>query len=189
MSFRAGILIGGKSRRMGSPKHLLTHEGTTFAERLVRTLEKYTPHISFLGEGMLPEHLSSYERIQDSMEVDGPLSGILSALKTHRTPWLFVACDLVLLGPASIEWLLSKRRPTSNIIMPKDAQGTIQPHFSFFELNALEGVVEAVSRDIQAPRLLANSSSAHCPRLPCHIEKELYNVNQPSDLERVGGTM
>jgi molybdopterin-guanine dinucleotide biosynthesis protein A len=189
MNFRAGILIGGKSQRMGSPKHLLTHNGSTFAEHLVATLEKHTSHIAFLGEGSLPEHLAPYERIEDSNKVNGPLSGMLSALQTHREPWLFVACDLALLGSTSIQWLLSKRRPTSNLIIPKDSQDVPQPHFSFFENNALQDVLEAVSRGVQAPRLLANSSSAYSPRIPEHVEKELTNVNRPSDLERVGGAM
>ena len=187
MSIRGGILIGGRSSRMGSPKQLLKRAGITFAEHLARTLEPYVTAVSFLGSGTLPSALQHYENLHDAPEIQGPMSGILSALRHHKSTWLIVACDLPLLSPFSIEWLLGQRRPEAHILIPRNSQGFLQPHFSLFESESLHPIEDALKRGVYAPKSLANLTCAESPSLPVEVEAELININVPSDLQTIEG--
>ena len=53
-----GVLIGGASSRMGRPKHLLEHDGTTFAERAVAALRPHVGDVVLLGSGEVPSSLA-----------------------------------------------------------------------------------------------------------------------------------
>ena len=112
---------------------------------------------------------------------------ILTALRSYSGPWLIVACDLPLLSHSSFEWLLSQRKHNISIIMPKDSNDMVQPHFSFFESGALQLVQKEVEKGTRAPKDLATSPFFSSPSLPQLVEKELKNVNSPSDFKSIEG--
>ncbi len=53
------VLIGGRSRRMGRPKHLLRDGGTTWLERTVDALASAADRVVLVGGGALPETRSA----------------------------------------------------------------------------------------------------------------------------------
>ena len=188
MSVQAGILIGGRSKRMGSPKHLLEMNGLSFAARLIRAVEPCVETTHFLGRGNLPPGLSNYPQHADAPDIQGPLAGILGALHAHHSPWLIVACDLPLLTSTACRWLLNQRQAGISVIIPRDSQGKVQPHFSFFEAEALSLIEKAIAEGIVAPRDLVQLPSCASPMLPATLEVELTNVNDSNALNSLNGT-
>ena len=111
----ACILIGGRSSRMGQPKHLLTmQEGSTesWIERTVRFVQPHVDGVVVSGKGELPISLEHLERIPDIPGVAGPLTGVLSAMRWQPgISWLVIACDMPFISDDAINWLLKGRRP------------------------------------------------------------------------------
>lgn len=171
---------------MGRPKHLLPWRRTTLAEHLVGLLEPHVDAVAFLGAGHLPPSLSDRLRIEDDPTVSGPLSGILSALRTEphaqEGAWLIVGCDLPLVTSSAIQWLVAQRCADARMIIPRDSLGFPQPHFSVFENHALASVQRAVDGGLRSPSKLVNHPETLSPSLPSWVESELINVNSPDDL-------
>ncbi|MGB3223164.1 MAG: molybdenum cofactor guanylyltransferase [Desulforhopalus sp.] len=108
----ACILIGGKSSRMGQPKHLIKDEqNLTWLERTTNILRPLVDGVVVSGAGLLPGKLADIERLADIPNVAGPLTGILAAMRWQPlVTWMFVACDMPHITPEAIHWLISKRR-------------------------------------------------------------------------------
>lgn len=104
------VLVGGKSRRMGRDKALLTYHGqTTQLERTAALLRSVCAKtfVSQRAEQRF-DTPDGTDCILDSIEaVDGPLCGILSAMEAHpEAHWLVLACDLPYLQPATLQKLI-----------------------------------------------------------------------------------
>jgi len=78
-TLRAGLLVGGGSRRMGRPKGLLKAGGLTLMERAFETLSAVSGGAVLLGGGDVPPSLRRAPRLPDVPGVAGPMAGLLSA--------------------------------------------------------------------------------------------------------------
>ncbi len=112
------ILIGGKSKRMGTEKYLLkVHEKPQFIH-LYEMLkgEGISPYISCNKE-QFDQIPNSYPKIADRFEGIGPMGGLVSAIHhDHKNPILLVACDLINLTPAIIEQLIAENDDEFDIV-------------------------------------------------------------------------
>jgi molybdopterin-guanine dinucleotide biosynthesis protein A len=71
------LLVGGASRRFGSPKALATIEGETLADRGRRTLAEACDEVLVVGkDGELP-----FDVIDDASEVRAPIAGVVAGLR------------------------------------------------------------------------------------------------------------
>ncbi len=180
----AGVLIGGKSRRMGKPKHLLKRGGDTFLERIVRTLSAVVQDVILVGEGACPDSLQELTRLTDAPGVQGPLAGILSILSvaTGRGA-LVVGCDFPDIDPASCRWLLAFMDSARSVVIPKYPSGEIQPCFSLYLPEMADTIANSIaSGTLHAPRQLASCRDALTPVMPPYVAARLVNVNSPGDL-------
>lgn len=111
------LLIGGKSSRMGHPKHLLLKDGETWLARTARTLAQVCDLVVVVGTGEM--EACTLPRLPDVPGVSGPLAGLLSAMRWQ--PWATVlacACDLPDLSLAALHWLLEQRTPGAWAVIP-----------------------------------------------------------------------
>ena len=135
----AGVLIGGASTRMGRSKAFLELGGVTFVQRVITAVRDHVERIVFLGDGSVPPVDPDIERLSDAPDVPGPLGGILAALRWRRdTCWLIAACDLPMLQPAAMRWLLEQRRRERWAILPRTASGHVEPLSAVYEPRSLE---------------------------------------------------
>ena len=106
-----GILVGGASRRFGSPKAMAELDGVPFAERVAEALAECVDDLVVIGGGPLPEGLESLPRVADRSGLAGPLGGILGFFDAPgpERGLLVAACDQPLLDPAALRWLLELR--------------------------------------------------------------------------------
>jgi molybdopterin-guanine dinucleotide biosynthesis protein A len=71
------LLVGGASRRFGSPKALAIVDGETLAERGRRTLAEACDEVLVVGKrGELP-----FDVIDDDSEVRAPIAGVVAGLR------------------------------------------------------------------------------------------------------------
>lgn len=104
------VLVGGKSRRMGHDKALLTYTGNqTQLNRTTELLQQVCPKVfvSLRAEQAFPIPAGTEPIYDDRAEAKGPLCGILSAMALYpRAHWLVLACDLPYVKVSTLEKLI-----------------------------------------------------------------------------------
>ena len=117
---RAGLLIGGASARMGQAKQLMIYRGRTWADRVAEALLAHTDDICLLGDGEVSVELGHHPRLPDSPVLGGPVAGMMSALRWDpEAAWIFAACDMPLLTPEAVGWVLDQRSPGCWAVVPR----------------------------------------------------------------------
>lgn len=179
------VLIGGKSRRMGAPKHLLLKNNETWLAQTVELLRPATQKVVVAGTGELPESLTDLVRLIDVPDAEGPMAGLLAAMRWARqASWLVVACDLPALCAEAIDWLLSLRSPGLWAILPKLAGSAgIEPLFGYYDFRSRQ----ILERQVAEGNFRLSEISLHprviSPEVPSHLAHAWRNVNFPADLK------
>ena len=183
------VLIGGQSKRMGHPKHMIRINGKTWIERSVGLLHELTSTVMIAGTGSLPESVGHCLRLADAPGVSGPMAGVLAALRwAPRASWLMTACDLPLLSRPSLEWLLSTRAPGVWATLPQLSghDGRIEPLLAHYDFRSLP-LVEALASqgDFSLSRLNTHPKII-VPTPPSSLVPAWQDVNTPAELKQVG---
>jgi len=137
------ILAGGASRRMGSNKALLPHQGGRFIELVYRCLEEVFEELLIVTNtpedyGFLP-----CRKVPDLLTGMGVLSGIHSALCHSATPRIFaVACDMPHLNPGLIRHL-AQQSEGSDVLIPESDKG-IEPLHAVYHKDCLLAIEDAL---------------------------------------------
>jgi molybdopterin-guanine dinucleotide biosynthesis protein MobB len=177
----AGVLFGGRSQRMGQPKHLLRLGRRTWLEHIVATVRPSIPQVVLLGAGEVPPSLRGLPVVPDVPDRRGPLAGMLAAMRWRPdASWVFVACDLPQISPTAVDWLLGKRAPGVWAILPRlpDGRG-VEPLLACYEPRA-----RLLLEDSLAPSDLARLPRVITPEPPSEIAGAWTNVNAPMDVAR-----
>lgn len=182
------VLIGGKSSRMGTPKHLIEQNGQTWLERTVATLGPKVDQVVLSGRGEVPQSLQHLARLADIPGLAGPLSGILAALRWQtRVSWLVTACDLPDLEEGALDWLLQSRAPGVWATLPDLlGNGRVEPllaHYDYRSSTALENL--AASGELRLSNL-AGTRGVITPQPPRELRRCWRNVNAPSEMTNNG---
>ena len=181
-----GVLIGGGSTRMGTPKHLLRAGQRTFLEHVVAALEPCVSRLVLLGSGEVPEQCRHLTRLADPPGLAGPLAGMLAAMRWNRdVAWLIAACDLPFVTPAAVAWLLEQRAPGRQAILPRLHDRGVEPLLALYEPQARPLLEELASTGIRAPHRVAEHEFVFTPAPPADLARAWQNVNTPGDLENL----
>ena len=177
------VLIGGDSRRMGQPKQLLRRGGLTFAELAARALRPHVGEVVVSGAGELACALTVLHRVRDVPGIRGPLAGLI-ALSRHRpdAAWVVAACDLPLVTPDAIAWLLGQRAPGRLAVLPRTTDGRVHPLLALYEPAAGPELEALLSSGRLAPRQLQDLEAVATPTPPPPLAACWTNVNAPADL-------
>lgn len=176
------LLVGGRSRRMGSDKALLELEGLPFAERIAR--EMPCARVRVAGRA----RVAALDGVEDLRPGEGPLAGIETAL-THcgTEAALIVACDMPFVTRAFL--LLVAGRAASapgRIVVARDPDGRLAPLCGVYPRAALAvaaGLLDSGERKVRAlidrvPTLVLDPDAyAHLPG----ARELLRNVNTPEE--------
>lgn len=181
-----GLLVGGAGRRMGGPKQLLEVEGASMAERVNSALALHVDEVMLLGAGEVPKELAA-RRLDDVPGVDGPLAGILAAVRwAPRAAWVIAACDLPRIEGRAVRWLLDQRRPGRWAVLPRLESG-VEPLLAIYEPQACELLEDLVAAGELAPHRLAECAAVATPTPPEALRCCWFNANTPRDLRAVMG--
>lgn len=181
-----GILIGGKSRRMGAAKHLLQRGGRTQLERTAGLLAPLVEEVVVLGAGELPAGCP-LRRLPDWKRLRGPLAGVRAGL-AHAAPrgLLIVACDLPDLNAAALAWLIAARRGAG--VVPVTPDGRVQPLLAIYEADLI-GALDCALAGAQGPpaRMMATLPDVTTLPVPEGLASAWGNANTPEDWRSAGG--
>jgi len=184
----AGVLVGGSSSRMGSPKQLLDHGGRALIQRVIDGLGRITTDPVLLGSGRVPDGLAGARRLPDAPGLAGPLAGLVAALRwAPNAAWLMVACDQPSISRRAVDWLVEQRRPGRWAIMPRLADGPVEPFLAIYEPQAL-GLFERLARTGKfGPWRIAEEAKVVSPAPPEELTESWRNVNTPKEFDRLSG--
>jgi molybdopterin-guanine dinucleotide biosynthesis protein MobB len=178
------VLIGGRSTRMGRPKHLIREKDKTWLEHAVETLAPKVEQVVLSGAGDIPASLAALPRIPDAPGLAGPLAGILSVMRWQRTvSWLVMACDQPDVQPESLDWLLVQRQPGIRAVLPDLlGDGHLEPLLAWYDFRCrsqLETI--AASGSLRLSRLADKTGIRHV-QPPEHLHRSWRNVNTPDQI-------
>ena len=186
----ACILIGGKSSRMGQPKHLLQGIEQRHESWIERTIRLVTPLVDGLvvsGKGDLPRSVAGGTRIPDIPGVEGPLTGVLSAMRWQPNKrWLVIACDMPFISKNAIEWLLLENEPGCWGRIPRLAGAKFcEPLFAVYDGRAAHLLEEQLLTGNLRVGKIAAYHKIDNPTIPGSLASAWQNVNTPEQLESV----
>ncbi len=179
------ILIGGRSSRMGKPKHLIVENGKTWLEKTVDLLKPFTQKVVISGVGAVPEKLSGITRIPDVPDIKGPMVGILSSMRWEPyASWLVVSCDLPDLSGEALKWLLSNRKPGVWATLPMlGASENIEPLLAQYDFRA-HHLLEKLAFDGEfSPAQISHSSKVINTSPPVQLAAAWKNINTNDELK------
>jgi len=183
---RAGwVLVGGRSRRMGTDKALIEIGHQPLARRVAAEIGKICGMVSLVGDPAVYGGLG-LPVFPDRFPGLGPLAGIEAALDTTTVEWnLIVACDMPALEVSVLEELFAAVSDGGDCAVPSYGDGRIEPLCAVFHarchaaiLAALEAGVRKVS-DALAPLALRS--------VPVRSPDAFANLNTPEDLKHYAG--
>jgi molybdenum cofactor guanylyltransferase len=178
------VLVGGESRRMGRPKHLLAYGERPQAQRVVDMLGRICDAVYLSARADTPlEGMDADTRIVDRYPFRGPVAGILSAM--HARPeaaWLVVACDLPFLDEGTIGDLETGRQPLGLATAYRSVHdGLPEPLCAIWEPRASQRLLQAAGLGLFCPRKVLIESKTHL--LDLRNPRALDNVNTPDEFE------
>jgi molybdopterin-guanine dinucleotide biosynthesis protein A len=184
----ACILIGGKSSRMGRPKHLIEDEQkTTWLERTTAILSPLVDGLVVSGAGMLPKKLANTVCLADIPGLVGPLAGLLAAFRWQPTvAWLLVACDMPCITTAALQWLLADRRAGCWGRVPRLAESKYcEPLLAWYDFRAGQLFEEQMADGDLRISTVAAHPKIDTPVIPELLHSDWLNINTPEQLRSV----
>jgi molybdopterin-guanine dinucleotide biosynthesis protein A len=182
------LLAGGKSRRMGEDKRLLSVGDETLYMRSLSVLRAIFERVVVVVAQDSPLVASDAPVLRDVIPHCGSLGGLYTGLKQAGTEWVFaVACDMPFLDPGTIGYFTGLKGE-GDVIMAKLRNG-FQPMHALYHRNCLpimEGLIHA--QDFKIHRLADHPAlrvRVVTPEELSRLDPEgrsFYNVNTPADL-------
>lgn len=183
----ACILIGGRSSRMGRPKHLLSgSSGATWVEKIVNIVGPLVDGVALSGGGEVPDTLARLPRLADIPTVGGPLTGILSAMRWQpEVAWLLVACDMPGLNTEAVQWLLAQRTPGCWGVVPRISPASaVEPLFARYEPQCADLFERLSIQGIRRISRIAEEKRVQIVQVPESLSSGWQNINTPEELIR-----
>ena len=176
---RAGLLMGGKSVRMGRSKALLRIGRESLIERSFSILSGVTLQTALLGSGEVPASLASACRLPDAPGVEGPLAGMLSAFRwDHQSAWVISAVDMPLMNEQAWKWLLKQRRPGAWAVLPRLAdKSAAETTGACYEPMIFEYLEELAREGIFKLQAIARHPKVITPIIPPALAASWKNAN------------
>jgi len=178
------VLIGGRSRRMGRPKHLIERAGKTWLEHAVAKLDSRVEKVVLSGRGVVPDSLAGLDHLPDVPGLAGPLAGVLAAMRWQpEVSWLVLACDLPDVQVEALQWLLDGRCPGIHAILPDlKGDGCLEPLLAWYDFRCRPLLEEiAASGSLRISRLAGQENIRHF-QPPARLQDSWRNVNTPAEL-------
>jgi molybdopterin-guanine dinucleotide biosynthesis protein A len=189
-SISAAVLIGGHSRRMGTPKALLrlVDGGETVLERTVATLQAIADDVVLVGTPgwPLPAPVIGCRQVAD--RGTSAADGIVTALNEAAHRWcVVVACDMPFLDPHLLREMADLAQRTRRGVVASDATGA-HPLHAVWDREQLPPIRTALDR---GERSLGNLSQLagmqpldlDAPGRSDGAQWSVFNVNTPHDLD------
>jgi len=146
------VLAGGHSTRMGQDKSGLVYHDRAQLNHAVSLVSGFTQkvYVSARPNQSELELYAGHELIQDNPDNgEGPVNGVLSAMKTHPdAAWLVLACDMPLVGETELGELVAGRRQDHSAVAYVGEDENPEPLCTIYE----PVMMERLSQRVEAGR-------------------------------------
>jgi len=188
---RGLILAGGSSSRMQRDKAALPYRGVSQLERAYRLASGHVPEVFVsvrAGQASDPTR-AAHPLIIDSVDGEGPMVGIRSALAAHPdSAWLVLACDLPFLSDAALQQLLRERDPSGLATAYRSVHdGLPEPLCAIWEPAAAPALARYQAEGGRCPRKFLIRQ--HARLLEPKDRRALDNVNTPEEYAEAQSTL
>ena len=174
----AFILIGGKSKRFGSPKWAATIDGQTILDRTWNLCNNFENRFVV---GKKPDSIS-YPFIKDELEIQSPINGIYSALNHSDSDWNFIiSCDLPLMTNEIMQSIWKSGKHNRDTIVPM-VSDYFQPTCAFYHKRILAQILRQIEKGDLSIHGLLNSINTETVNMDLN-EKGFTNMNTRADHE------
>ncbi len=183
------VLVGGRSRRMGTDKATMKFGGRAVLPRLAELLGGRVSEVWTIGRRVEVEGMPACVGWHLDIRAEaGPLAGIATALRiaqaVGRCAVLAVACDMPALSADVLDFLLERRRPeTCATVLRNRATGHLEPLAAVYEPQFLEKIEQALDAGRLSVVKLLESAGANEVEVPPELAHALVNVNTPEELD------
>jgi len=159
----AVILAGGESRRMGRDKTHVEFRGKSLLNHAIANLSPLFDEIVLSVREPLSIDLSQSNIVQvmDAGEERGPMMGIVAAMASVRTDWVFVTgVDMPFVVPAVLQQMADQRSGHDAVLAEVD--GYFQPMPAFYAKGTcLPAMQDCIAQDRRSlMRLIPSLSTA-----------------------------
>jgi len=176
------ILAGGKSTRMNGNKALLPVYGKRLIEKIVHTLELYFKEIIISAQCNKQFDFLQHQIVLDEKPGNGPLMGILSALRASGNPVNFViACDIPEINLAFIEEMIGHIN-NYDIVVPLSGKNKYEPLFSLYNKDVMPKIEELLSAGEK--KISCLFPKCNTKFIPMKDNGWFYNLNTLTDYNR-----
>lgn len=198
MSLKGVILLGGKSSRMGTDKSQLlfslrynsaedritqTDKSHTLAELAHSKLKCYVDEVHF-SINKNQEVLGLENTILDQHKEEGPLSGIISALKATQSSIVVLGVDMPLITKQSIKKLIQNRNwDLLTTTYYNEQDGRWEPMLSIWEYETLPCLEEYFNNGGRSIQKFLNQYGNQ--QVPITNPKEFTNVNTMEEYRKL----
>jgi molybdopterin-guanine dinucleotide biosynthesis protein A len=182
--FAGFVLVGGRSSRMGRDKALLLHHGEALASAIAREVERAAGQCTLIGDPSRYQPLG-YPVIADIYPGEGPLGGILTALRHSSADWnVIVACDMPQITAELFRGLLeaADQRSDLDVLAPMGPSARFEPLCSVYHRRCgpvLQSAFDSGVRKIAEAVKYLRLETVEIPEL-----RALDNVNTLEDWAR-----
>ena len=130
------VLAGGKSRRMGIDKSLMSLNGKTLIEYSIDALKPLCNNVVISSNNSIYD-FTGCEVWPDELPDQAPIVGIYSCLKRSKTDInIILSCDMPLISTTIIEYLL-ENSVNHSITVPVHENGFIEPMCGIYKQSAI----------------------------------------------------
>lgn len=187
------VLAGGLSSRMGKDKGMLEHNGQPWVLQTAALCSSVNLSVFYSINASQKEQylplLSVEDTIIDSVDVKGPLAGLLSFyIQYPNTDVLLLPCDMIQLEKSVLEELIQSYETLSighDIIVFQHGDGTIEPMPGIYTKEALKKLYwlyaagELKKHSLKYCIEISNSDFIY---IQPEMEKLFMNANTPEDI-------
>jgi molybdopterin-guanine dinucleotide biosynthesis protein A len=177
------ILAGGQSRRFGRDKAMAQLDGRRLIERVAARAMPQTAALAISGR----DYGLGLPVIPDAMASEGPLTGVLSALKWARAAgYAAVAtfsCDAPFF-PRDLVVRLAEQLPPTSVCSFASAQGTRHPVFALWRncaLGRLQEIYDTGTRSLMAAQDRIGAAAVTFAAGPGPAGDMFFNINRQDD--------
>jgi molybdopterin-guanine dinucleotide biosynthesis protein A len=165
---------------MGRDKALLPFRGRPLISTVAEAVERAAGSATLVGNSVLGE-ATGFPAIPDLYPGEGPLGGILTALRHTAAEWnLIVACDMPGLDAAFLSGLLAAAGSGAvAAVVPYGPSGHPEPLCAVYRRDALAALERAFAAGIR--KVTAAFEGLEIHRYPVTEVTPLQNVNTPED--------
>jgi len=177
----AFILMGGESKRFGSPKWQSAIDGVQLIDYTWELCQLFKNR--FVIGKQKPESMA-YPFISDELDFQSPINGIYSALNHSGSDWNFIiSCDLPLMTNEIIQSIWRSGKHNADAIVPM-VNDYFQPTCAFYHKRILDQILRRIETGDLSIQGLLNSINTGTVNMDLN-EKEFTNMNTQEDYEIV----